>query len=296
MTSVRNPAVRTTRVRTSRSRNSRSNRFNPLAHVLVWFYALLLLIPLYFMIISAFKDNADIFNSPFAFPTSLSFDNFTNAWTRASMGPGLINSALVTVIAEIITLVLAIPAAYAIARAGGRIGGIVEKFFAAGLLIPGFAALVPTVILSIALQLFHTREFLYLFLPATVLPLSVILLTQFMRSVPAELEESAMMDGANRLRVLISIYIPITIPGIATIAILNFLTFWNEYLYALILAGPDPDVRTVQVALPGLVSQTYTQYGVLLAGALITMVPVYIVYIILNRRLEDALLQGAVKS
>jgi len=155
---------------------------------------------------------------------------------------------------------------------------------------------VPTVLLAIAMGLFHTREFLYLFFPASALPLSVILLTQFMRSVPPELEESAMMDGAGRLRILWSIYVPIVVPGIATVAILNFLSFWNEFLFALILAGPDPDTRTVQVALPNLVSQTDTQYGVLLAGALITMIPVYIVYIVLNRRLEDALLQGAVKS
>jgi multiple sugar transport system permease protein len=274
----------------------RSTRINPIAHGFVWLYALLLVIPLYFLIISAFKQNSAIFNAPFALPTSFSFDNFFRAWDQVQMGLGLVNSVLVTVVAEIITLALAIPASYAIARAGGRIGALVERFFAAGMLIPGFAALVPTVLLSIAIQLFHTREFLYLYFPATVLPLSVILLTQFMRSVPAELEESAMMDGAGRVRILLSIYVPIVVPGIATVAILNFLTFWNEYLFSLILAGPDPEVRTVQVALPNLVSQTDTQYGVLMAGALITMIPVYIVYIILNRRLEDALLQGAVKS
>jgi multiple sugar transport system permease protein len=269
---------------------------SPVAHVLVWFYGLLLVIPLYFMIISAFKSNEAIFNSPFAFPTEFSLSNFENAWQNAQMGKALANSTLVTVVSELITLALAIPASYAIARGKGRAGRLVEGFFAAGLLVPGFAALVPTLLLAVAMGLFHTREFLFLFFPATVLPLSVILLAQFMRSVPAELEESAMIDGASRFRILVSVYIPIIVPGIATVAILNFLTFWNEYLFSLILAGPDPDVRTVQVALPTLVSQTNTQYGVLIAGALITMIPVYIVYIILNRRLEDALLQGAVKG
>ncbi|MDR2931231.1 MAG: carbohydrate ABC transporter permease [Propionibacteriaceae bacterium] len=274
----------------------RSLNISPVAHCLVWFYALLLIIPLYFLIVSAFKSNSAIFTTPFAPPTSWSFDNFTQAWSQAQMGDGMLSSVLVTVIAEVLTLVLAIPASYAIARSSGRIGSFVEKFFAAGLLIPGLAALVPTVALSILIGLFHTREFLYLFYPASVLPLSVILLTQFMRSVPPELEESAMMDGASRVRIIVSVYVPIISPGIATVTILNFLSFWNEYLFALILGGPDPDIRTVQVALPTLVSQTNTQYGVLLAGALITMIPVYIVYIILNRRLEEALLQGAVKS
>lgn len=278
------------------SKKRRSLRINPLAHGLVWLYAVLLVIPLYFLLVSAFKDNIAIFNTPFAPPTSISFGNFVSAWQNVDLGSGLINSTIVTVVAEIITLLLAVPAGYAIARAGGRIGTFVERFFAVGLLIPGFAALVPTVLLSIAIGLFHTREFLYLFYPATVLPLSVIMLTQFMRTVPVELEESAMVDGANRLRILVSIYIPIVVPGIATIMILNFLTFWNEYLFALILAGGDTSVRTAQVALPNLISQSSTQYGVLLAGAVITMIPVYVVYIILNRRLEEALVQGAVKA
>lgn len=279
----------------AKARRARTG-MGPIAHGLVWLYGLLLVIPLYFMIISSFKNNLEIFNSPFAFPTDFSFTNFANAWNNAQMATALANSTLVTGISELLTLALAIPASYAIARGKGRAGRFVEGFFAAGFLVPGFAALVPTLLLAVALGLFHTREFLYLFFPATVLPLSVILLAQFMRSVPSELEESAMIDGASRVRILVSVYIPVVVPGIATVAILNFLTFWNEYLFSLILAGPDPDVRTLQVALPSLVSQTNAQYGELIAGALITMIPVYIVYIILNRRLEDALLQGALKG
>jgi multiple sugar transport system permease protein len=275
---------------------SRSLRINPVAHGLVWLYALLLLIPVYFLLISAFKDNLSIFNTPWSFPTKLSFDNFTAAWQNVDLGSGLVNSVIVTVVAEVLTLALAVPAGYGIARAGGRLGMYVERFFALGLLIPGFAALVPTLLLSIGMGLFHTREFLFLFYPATVLPLSVILMTQFMRTVPKELEESATLDGASQFQVLINVYVPIVMPGIATISILNFLTFWNEYLFALILAGGDTSIRTAQVALPNLISQTNTNYGVLLAGALITMVPVYAVYIVLNRRLEEALVAGAVKE
>lgn len=272
------------------------NRINPFAHAAAWGYAALLAIPLYFLLVSSFKQNTAIFSNPFALPTSLALDNFVNAWSQVQLGTGLLNSLTVTVSAEALTLLLAIPAAYAIARSQGKFGAVIERVFALGMLIPSFAALVPTLLLAIAVNLFHTREFLIFFLPATVLPLSVILLAQFMRAVPAELEESAMIDGASRLRVLISIYIPITMPGIATLLILNFLSFWNEYLFALVLIGPETSVRTAQVALPTLVSTTQTQYGILLAGALITMAPVYIVYIVLQRRLEDAMLQGALKS
>lgn len=277
-------------------RRKRPNSFPVLVHGLAWLYAAILGLPLYFLVVSSFKDNSAIFNDPFALPTRLDFSNFALAWNRVDLGAGLMNSAITTIASLILTLALALPAAYAIARAKGNAGQLVERFFALGMLIPAFAALVPTLLMSVYVGLFQTRTFFVLFQPATALPLSVILLAQFMRAVPNELEESARIEGAGQIRILVSIYLPIIVPGIVTITILNFLNFWNEYLFALVLIGPDPALRTVQVALPNLASQTGTQYAVLLAGALVTMVPVYAVYLILQRRLEDALLQGAVKG
>lgn len=278
------------------TRKNHAGRLPLLSHIVVWLYGLILVVPLYFVLISSFKSNTEIFNSPFSAPDSFGLGNFVKAWERVDLDQALVNSALVTGISLVLTLFLAIPASYAIARFRGKAGVYVERFFALGLLIPSFAAMVPTVFLAIWMGLFQTREFLYLFFPATALPLAVILLTQFMRAIPSELEESATMDGAGRIRILVSIYTPLVIPGIATVTILNFLSFWNEYLFSLILAGPSPSERTSQVALPILISQTETEFGVLLAGAVITMIPVYLVYIILNRRLEDVLVRGAVKG
>jgi multiple sugar transport system permease protein len=265
-------------------------------HFLVWAYVVVLVAPLYFLLVSGLKSNVEIFSDPWGLPQDWLFSNFADAWKRASLGQGLLNSAIVTIGASALALLLAIPASYALARAQGRIGMIVERFFALGLLIPAFAALVPTLLASIALGLFHTREFLIAFLTASSLPLAVILLTQFMRAVPKELEESAMMDGAGRLVILWQIYVPSVIPGISMVAILNFLAFWNEYLFSLVLLGAGTEDRTVQVAIPNLVSQTNTQFGILLAGCLITMVPVYALYIVLQRQFERALLSGAVKG
>ena len=273
-------------------------RFKPtslLSHVLVWFYALLLIVPLYYLLVTAFKSNIEIFDNPFALPSTWMFSNFPDAYDQADLGTALMNSAIVTVGAEILTLALAIPASYALARSKSRASGIIEKVFALGFLIPGFAALVPTVLLAIQLGLWQTRTFLILFLPATALPLSVILLTQFMRTIPPELEEAATMDGAGRFAVLTRIYLPLAMPGIVTVVILNFLAFWNEFLFALVILGLDADLRTAQVALPTLVSEASTQYGILAAGIVITLVPIYLLYIGLQRRMEDALTEGAVK-
>jgi multiple sugar transport system permease protein len=294
-TSPRPASVRSRR-RRSQSALARSGPLRYLAHAGVWFYAVLLIAPLYYLVISAFKHNTDIFNQPFSPFTPLTLDNFGLAFTQASLGTALLNSAYVTIGAELLTLLLAVPAAYALARSTGAVGRLVERTFALGFLIPGFAALVPTVLLSISLGLFHTREFLILFLPAGALPLTVILLTQAMRTIPAELEESALLDGAGSGRVLWSIYLPLAAPTVSVVAILNFLGFWNEYFFSLVIIGPDAGLRTAQVALPMLSVANSAQYGVLAAGILITLVPAYLVYAFFAEKMETAVLAGAVKG
>lgn len=263
-------------------------------HILVWIYALILSLPIYYVVISAFKTNIEIFDTPLSFPKKFFLQNFKDAWTGAVLGPGLINSIKVTLIAEIITLAFALPAAYGIARSKGRSGRVVERIFALGFLVPAFAALVPTLLLSIKLHLYQTIPYLAFFLSASTMPISVILLTQFMRAIPAELEESAMLDGATRWQTLKNIYIPLSRPGIILIIILNFLTYWNEYLFSVVLLGFDVANRTLQVALPTLVSDN-TDYGILLAGTVIGLIPVYLVYIFFHRKIEGALLAGSIK-
>ncbi|WP_055551120.1 carbohydrate ABC transporter permease [Streptomyces sp. NBRC 110028] len=265
------------------------------AHVLVWTYVVLLVVPLYYFLASAFKTNEEIFASPFAPPSSLDPGNFSTAFHRADLGLAVVNSGLVTVASLVLTLALAIPAAFALARSTGRLASALEKVFSLGFLIPTFAALFPTFLLAAATGLFHTRTFMVLFLPATAMPLSVVILVQFMRTVPAEMEEAARIDGATTFAVLRHVYTPMCLPGIATVLLLNFLTFWNEYLYSLVIIGPDPAQRTVQVALPTLKAITGTDYGVLTAGTILTLVPVWAVYTVLQKRMQRALISGAVK-
>ncbi|MFC8829532.1 carbohydrate ABC transporter permease [Streptomyces sp. NPDC057137] len=267
-----------------------------LAHAGVWLYVGLLIVPLYYLLISSFKSNLSIINDPFSPFTGLDTGNFGKAMRNATLGPALVNQAYITVAANVLTLVLALPAAFALARSKGRIGAAIERIFSLGFLIPGFAALVPTVLLSISLNLFHTREFLIVFLPASAMPLSVILLTQAMRTIPAELEESASLDGAGSWRLLRSVYLPLSMPAVVVVLILNFLSFWNEYFFSLVITGPDTAVRTAQVALPTLSMANASQYGVLSAGIVITLVPVYILYAFFADKMEGAVLAGALKG
>jgi len=280
-----------------RRRRSRLTRGLRWGYAGVVVYALTLVLPLYWLFISAFKPRIEIIGQPFTPTFTSGLANFTEVWQLLNVPPALVSSVYITLGSLVLTLLLAVPASYALARATGRVSVWVERLYALGFLIPGFAALIPTLLLAIQLGMFNTREFMILYLPASAQPLAVILLTQFMRTVPHELEESARMDGAGRLRILWSIYLPLVRPGIATIAILNFIGFWNEYLYTLVIVGVDPYKRTMQVALPTLQgNQGITDYALVCAGTVIAVLPVFLVYAVLNRRMEDALVQGAVKG
>lgn len=280
----------------SDGRRQRAGIGHALTGVLAWLYAAVLVVPFYYFVVSSFKDNDEIFSDPLGLPSSWSLDRFATAITSADLDRAMVNSVLVTGGALVLTLLLAVPASFALARTTGRAGLVMERLFALGFLIPTFAALLPTFLLAASLGLFHTRTFLVLLLPATAMPLSVVILTQFMRTIPRELSEAAELDGASALTVLRHVYLPICIPGIATVVLLNFLSFWNEYLYSLIIIGPDPAQRTIQVALPTLRLDTGTDYGVLMAGTLVTLLPVYLVYTVMQRQMQKALLSGAVKG
>ncbi|MEQ1769886.1 MAG: carbohydrate ABC transporter permease [Devosia sp.] len=268
-----------------------------LGYAMVILYALMLVLPLYWLFISAFKPTIEILSKPLTPTFTASFDNLVEVWKRLNIGVAILNSAYITAASVVVTLVIAVPAAYALAKSTGWAATMLERIYALGFLIPGFASLIPTLLLAIKLGLFNDREFMILYLPASAQPLAVILLAQFMRTVPRDLDESARIDGASALRILWSVYVPLVRPGIATIAILNFIGFWNEYIYSLVIVGANAGKRTLQVALPTLQgNQGITDYALVCAGTLISVLPVFIVYIILNRRMEDALVQGAVKG
>jgi len=281
----------------SRRPRGRMTRGLVVGYVGVVGYALTLVLPLYWLFVSAFKPRIEILAQPFVPTFSSGISNFVEVWERLDVARALMSSVYITVASLALTLVLAVPAAYALARSTGRVATWVERLYALGFLIPGFAALIPTLLLAIRLGMFGSREFMIMYLPASAQPLAVILLTQFMRAVPPELEESARMDGAGRLRILWSVYLPMVRSGVATIAILNFIGFWNEYLYTLIIVGVNPFKRTMQVALPTLQgNQGVTDFALVCAGTVIAVLPVFLVYAVLNRRMEDALVQGAVKG
>ena len=229
---------------------------------------MLIIIPLYFVVVSAFKDNTQIITAPLALPLEFNFNKFIQAQSNVNLLRGIAISAIITIGAELVTLLIAFPAAYAIARIQTRLSPLTEAIFSLGFLIPALAILMPIYLLTARAGLLYNPIALIILYPAFNLPLSLILLTAFMRKLPRELEESAVMDGANVFQIITRIFVPICIPGIITVVVLNFINIWNEYLFALILM--DSDNRTVQLALALLrANQRSVDYGLIAAGVVV---------------------------
>ena len=277
----------------------RMRRGSPLFSISGYFfaclYALVIIIPLYFVLISAFKNNTEIISTPLSFPPAFSFAKFIQAQISVHLFHAGMISTLITVGAEALTLLLAFPAAYAVARIRTRLAAVVESIFYLGFLIPGLAILMPIYMMVAKSGLLYNPLALILIYPAFNLSLSIILLSSFMRKLPHELEESAVMDGGNILQIIFYIFVPICMPGIITVLVLNFINIWNEYLFALILM--DSDNRTIQLALALLrANQRTVDFGLIAAGVVFSMIPVYLVFIFFQERIMSGMLVGAVKE
>jgi multiple sugar transport system permease protein len=258
-------------------------------------YAALIVIPLYFVIVSAFKENSQIILTPLALPSAFDFSKFIQAQVNVNVLRAGLISVLITIGAEALTLILAFPAAFAVARIQTRLSPVVESIFSLGFLIPGLAILLPIYMMTAKAGLLYHPIALVILYPAFNLPLTMILLASFMRKLPRELEESAVIDGGNVFQIMYYIFLPICMPGIITVLVLNFINIWNEYLFAMILI--DSNNRTIQLALALLrANQRSIDYGLIAAGVLISSIPLFIVFVFFQEQIMQGMLAGAVKE
>lgn len=257
-------------------------------------YALTIIIPFYYVLISSFKSNAEIFNAPLGLPSTLNFENYVLAQERVNILVTMHTSIVVTVATLILTMLIGFPAAYAISRIPTAIAPITEAFFGLGFLIPTFALILPVFLIAAGTGLLYNPLYLIIFYTAVRTPLTVILLASHMREIPIELEEAAVIDGATRLDLIRHIFLPLTRSGLATVTVLNFIFAWNEYLFALILLSGD--IRTLQLVIPLLRSERLVDYGLVAAGIVISLVPIYVIFIAFQERVIAGMLSGSVKA
>lgn len=266
-------------------------------------WALLVLLPMLWVLLSSFKSNTEIFSSPFALPAKWQFGTYARAWETANIDQFFLNTVIVVVFGVLFTLLFSSMAAYVLARYEFPGSRIVYYVFLAGMTFPLFLAIVPLFKVTQSLGLFQNLQGLIVVYVAFSLPFSVFFLTAFFQSLPKELAESAFIDGAGHFRTFFQIMLPLAKPGLISIGVFNFLGQWNQYLLPVVLNPQKDDQGSNLLLTQGLADlalkmryeSSPTSVAEMFAGLIIAMIPVLAVYIVFQRRVEEGLTAGALK-
>jgi multiple sugar transport system permease protein len=253
------------------------------------------LAPYLWMFLTSLKPTPELTQSPITWlPQAPTLEHYAALFGRTTFLGNVLHSLIVACGAVTLGLMLAVPAAYAFSRfrfPGRRV--LLLQFLALNM-FPVVLLIIPLYILVRWLDLLDTHIALIVGHGTFAIPFSVWMMTSYFNAIPVELDDSAMIDGASRLQAMRLIVMPLAWPGIGATAIYIFVTSWNEYLYALMLAGQE--VRTVTVALQLLIGEFQIQWGMLTAGGSVAALPVTILFIFIQRRLVAGLTAGAVKT
>jgi multiple sugar transport system permease protein len=263
------------------------------------FFVVLLAFPFYWMVIAAFKQNIDLYNvenNPFIFNLKPTLDHIKLLFVETRFVRWLGNTALVGALVVVITLLLSIPAAYALARLTGRWGERIGIAIFLTYLVPPTLLFIPLSRVIALLGLQDTIWSLVLVYPSTTIPFSIWLLMGFFKSIPRELEDAAMVDGLTRFGAFVKLVVPISLSGILTVVIFTFTLVTQEFVYALTFISPESN-QMVGVGIPiFLVRGDVYFWGSLMAACLIASLPVAFFYNLFLDRFIAGFTVGAVKG
>lgn len=266
----------------------------------LWVWTALTLGPVIWLLVNSFRSSLEIFNHPFGWPQQLLWQNYATAWTNSHFGSYALNSFWVTGWTTVLTTVGGSLLAYPLARMNFWGRGMVYFALALGISIPLQLLALPLFFELRALGLLNTTSGLILVYTATGLPFATLTLMSFFQAVPRDLYDSGRIDGASEFETFYLLILPLVRGGLVTSAIFTALSIYNEYFLAfLFLSGQGgQSSRTLPLGLANLsmTSQYRTDYGQLLAGAVLALVPLAIFYVVCAERLAAGLSEGAVKG
>ncbi|GAA5189962.1 carbohydrate ABC transporter permease [Rugosimonospora acidiphila] len=261
--------------------------------------ALVMLIPLYLLVIGAFKSQQDILQHPFS-PT---LQRFTGQYlVRALHNPdfnvvqGYAVTILFVVLVNALSIALAGPVSYVIGRGKGARYQFLLLFFVAGTFIPSQVLVIPVVYTLKALSLMGTIRGFVLFETSLTLPFSIFLYASYIRTLPVEIDEAAALDGAGRIRTFWRVILPLMRPVIATMVVLNTISIWNDFVNPQIILGPGSGLYTVTTGIYAAVGQYSTDYTVVFPTLLLAIAPVLVFFIFMQRYIVGGLTAGATKG
>lgn len=276
-------------------------------YLALFLLAISIIVPVAWVFMASVKENSEFYGNPWTLPQGLYFQNFADAFTKASMGSYMINSVIVTALALALLLVIALPAAYTLARYKFMGSKLLNILFMGGLFINVNYIVVPIFLMLVdadkALKTWIGSGFFLnnLFITAlvyasTALPFTIYLLSGFFVTIPKDYEEAAFVDGSGYFRTMVTIMMPMAKPSIITVILFNFLAFWNEYIISMTLLTKES--KTLPVGLMQLMQaqKAAANYGQLYAGLVIVMLPTLILYIMVQKKLTQGMSLGGLKG
>ena len=275
------------------------DRIDPIL-VMLWLVliaiAIVWIAPFVFIVFTSFKANSTVMgSSAFAPPTSLEWRNFSGAWARGRFSTTVWNSAIITLIKVPLGLFISAMAAYALSRIRLPAGRAIFLLVLFGTMLPFQVMLAPLFSLVNSFGLINTKVGVILPYLAFGVPYQVFILHGFFNEVPKELSEAALVDGASHFTIFRRIFLPISLPVLAALLILDFVATWNEFAMALVILQ-DNSTWTLPLGLMSFQSQFQSDYGQLNAAIVMTVLPATVVYLIFQRYFVSGLTSGAIKE
>jgi ABC-type glycerol-3-phosphate transport system permease component len=232
---------------------------------------------------------------PHWWPEAPTLEHYRRVLFASNVPRYFLNSVVISVGSTVLAIVLAVFAAYGFARFRFRGRATALTAVLASQLLPTAAVIVPLFLTLRLLGLVNTYLGLILVYTILTLPLSVWMLTSYFRAVPVELEEAAIIDGASRLSVLFRITLPLSVPGVVAVLVYAFVTTWNEFIFALVLAQ-DSRVKTLPIGIAEFAGEFTTDWGAVMAASLLMTLPIAVLFFALQRLFVSGLMAGAVKG
>jgi raffinose/stachyose/melibiose transport system permease protein len=251
--------------------------------------------PLAWVINNSFKPSRDVVRKSFALATDPSLENYIQAFNLINIGKSYFNSLIMSGGTVFFTLLFGGMAAYVLSRFRFKVRGFIQGLLVVSLLIPPFATVVPVYEILIKFDLLNTYWGLIIPHTAGNLPFTVLVISAYMATIPKELEEAALIDGCSRLKIYTKIFVPISRPAFATCSVFVFLWSYNDLFSSLIFV-PQHHVRPIVALLADVSSQYGTDYGLMATAVTLTVIPVLIVYIFIQKYIEKGVTAGAVKG
>lgn len=265
------------------------------SHIVLILWSILALFPIWVLLINSFKTRYTIYSNPFWLPEKWNFSNYQSVLGSGDFLGYFKNSLIVVVLSLALVLVLGALASYALAHWRSTASGALYFFLIAGMMLPIKIASIRLLELVKQLGLLNTIWSLVPVYVAMGIPISVFVLTAFMRTVPGELTESGFMDGAGRFKVFLVIVLPLLRPAMATVAIYNLVPFWNDLWFPLIFISDDRS-KTLLLGVTRLFGQYQTDWSKVLAVLTLSALPVIALYLMMSKQFIKGLTAGAVKG